>query len=213
MKILANNGKQIVLDEQLNEYTAQSVTPNFVIYQQFLNLLHLPAEKWEYSKTNKGKVFIQETPEMEELNRVDFRRYEISDFALPLRLYTYFLLQSFLGNGEHFGGVGLLPGKKMRMVFLDTHFSHEKMGESSFEMNQIGRLTLKPARKKDLLNVHEAFFVLMNKKIKPRLMNALILYQTETGQDLNKLRLLEPLLDQSRLDRLNVFSIKQIARL
>ena len=166
-----------------------------------------------YYNGEEGDVLIQEHDELHQLSKIDFERQELSDLASPLRLYTYYLLQQFLGNGSFYGGIGLVPDKKARLVFLNTAFELANMEVPNFSMNNIARLVMKPKFKKELLRVHETFFVLFNPQFKSKLLNALTLYQSETGQEVDKMIWIDHLLDPKRIDQLNIFSIKQIARL
>ncbi len=209
----ADNNKNIVLDNHLSEYVKMTADPNFIIYNQLLKQLHLPAEKWEYDKEEQGKVLIALEEEVEELDAIIFKDLDYSKLASPSRLYQYNLLQLLLGRGLNYRGVGMIRERKTRFLFLTTEFDLEEMENSKFEENDLSRFIIRRAKKRELLTAHESFFVLLNEKFRTKLLNALILYQSETGNAISKTEYLDKILNMDRLNELKQFSAKQINRL
>ncbi len=209
----ADNNKNIVLDNHLSEYVKMTADPNFIIYNQLLKQLHLPAEKWEYDKEEQGKVLIALEEEVEELDAIIFKDLDYSKLASPSRLYQYNLLQLLLGRGLNYRGVGMIRERKIRFLFLTTEFDLEEMENSKFEENDLSRFIIRRAKKRELLTAHESFFVLLNEKFRTKLLNALILYQSETGNAISKTEYLDKILNMDRLNELKQFSAKQINRL
>ena len=210
MERLTFNQEAVVLDEQLNEHERINVTPEFIIYNQFLNQLHLPFEKWAYEKEVRGVVLVEKHAEMEELDTFIFKELDYTRLVSPLHLYSYYLLQLFLGNALNFNGIGVLRERKSHFVFLDTAFEISNMIEPNFKLNNLGRFLLKRGRKEELLITHETFFVLLDQKFKSKILNALTLYQSETGVNIDKLNMIDAVLNQRRLEKLKAFSLKQI---
>ncbi len=209
----ADNNKNIVLDNHLSEYLRMTADPNFIIYNQLLKQLHLPAEKWEYDKEEKGKILIALEEEVEEIDAVIFKNLDYSKLASPLRLYQYNLLQLLLGRGLNYRGIGMIRERKIRFLFLTTTFDLEEMESSKFEENDLSRFIIRRAKKRELLTAHESFFVLLNEKFRAKLLNALTLYQSETGNVISKTEYLDRILNMDRLNELKQFSAKQINRI
>ncbi|MFT5821715.1 MAG: hypothetical protein ACI8ZM_002969 [Crocinitomix sp.] len=209
----ADNQNNIILDQRLTEYVRIEADPNFIVYNQFLKQLHLPAEKWEYHTDHKGEVLVEQADEVEELDAILFKNLDYSKLASPLRIYQYNLLQLLLGNGLNYQGIGIIRERKIRFLFLRTKFDVDNMQNTSFEVNDLSRFILRRAKKQDLLTAHESFFVLLNEKFKAKLLNALMLYQSESGKTISKAQLTEHLLNTERLSALQQFSAKLINRL
>ncbi|NOQ74420.1 MAG: hypothetical protein GQ574_20590 [Crocinitomix sp.] len=209
----ADNNNNTVLDQRLCEYLRAKVDPNFIVYNQFLKQLHLPAEKWEYDKKHKGKILIEQEAELEELDALLFKNLDYSKLATPLWIYKYNLLQLLLGNGLNYQGIGMIRERKIRFLFVGTEFNLENRLNVQFEENDLSRFILRRAKKQEILTAHESFFVLINEKFKAKLLNALMLYQSETGNTLSKSHLIESLLNVERLSALQQFSAKLINRL
>jgi hypothetical protein len=213
MLVLSDNNQNIVLDNRLVEYQREKANPNFIIYNQILKQLHLPAEKWEYDKVQHGNVLIAQEAEVEELDAVLFKNLDYSKLASPIRLYQYNLLQLLLGRGLNYSGIGLIRERKMRFLFLSTDFDIEDMQSIRFEENDLSRFILRRAKKQELLTAHESFFVLLNDKFRAKLLNALTLYQSESGNAISKTKLIDSILEPKRLRELRRFSEKLINRL
>jgi hypothetical protein len=209
----SDNQNNIVLDQRLTEYVRIEVSPQFIVYNQFLKLLHLPAEKWVYDKECKGKILIEQVGELEEMDQLLFANLDYSKLASPLLIYQYNLLQLLLGNGLNFQGIGVIRERKIRLLFLATDFDLDNMHNASFDANDLSRFIQYRAKKQELLTAHETFFVLLNEKFKDKLLNALMLYQSETGKTVSKSEMMERLLNVKRLQALQDFSAKLIKRL
>ena len=210
--IITFNGSSVMLDSRLHEYERIAVGANFIIYNQFLNQLHLPSEKWSYDKENKGLALVEKHPELYILDAVLFKEFEYSKVVMPLQLYKYYLLQEFLGNGLNFEGLGIINEKKTRISYLNTDFSLRNWGNDQFQMNDLSRFIIKKAKKEELINAHETFFVLIDDKLKIKLLNALTFYQAETGLKVGKIELVDRLFDTERLAKLKAFSRNLIER-
>lgn len=209
----ADNKKNIVLDNRFVEHQRIEANPNFVVYNQILKQLHLPAEKWEYDKQQRGSILIEQEPELEELDTILFKGLDYSKLATPLSLYQYYLLQLLLGLGLNYSGIGLIRERKIRFLFLSSSFEVELMEINRFEENILSRFIMRRAKKQELLNAHESFFVLLNEKFRAKLLNALTLYQSETGDVIAKSNLIDTILDPNRLEELRSFSEKHMNRL
>lgn len=210
MRILTENRSGVVLDDQLNTYTVQEMTPGFIVYDQFLHQLHLPAEKWEYAHKHQGTALIRKYDELEEVDAVLFKGLDYSNLVFPLQLYTYYLLQELLGNMLNYSGLGILRERKERFIFSHTPFDLHKMIVHKFQVNDISRFIIRRAKKKDLMRTQESFFVRLDEKFKTKLLNSLILFQSETGIQVEKSVLVDRVLNPKRIAALNLFSIKQI---
>lgn len=210
--LIAFNGENFWLDDRLQEYEEQEVTVHFIIYNQLLRQLHLPAEKWHYLKGANGCILVEKNPELVQMNEVIFKELDYSKLVSPLRLYAYYLLQEFLGNGLNFNGLGLVFERKTRLMYLDTDFDLNRFKRCDFSANDISHFVLKRAKRDDLLQVHETFFVMMDEHIKGKLMIELTRYQSETGHPLEKNDFINTLFDPERLQVLKSFSKKIIDR-
>ena len=213
MVVLSDNNQNILLDSRLLEYQREEANSNFIIYSQILKQLHLPAEKWEYDKVKGGHILIAQEAGMEELDAVLFKNLDYSKLATPIHLYQYNLLQLLLGRGLNFSGIGLIRERKTRFLFLSTGFDIEAMQLPVFEENDLSRFIMRRAKKQELLTAHESFFVLLNEKFRAKLLNALTLYQSETGKAISKSKLIDSILEPLRLSDLRRFSEKLINRL
>ena len=209
----ADNKNNIVLDDRVVEHERIAANANFIIYNQLLKQLHLPAEKWAYDKEQKGAILVELEREVEELDAVLFKGLDFSKLASPLRLYQYNLLQLLLGEGLNYSGIGLIRERKTRFLFLKTSFQIENMQTHRFEDNELSRFIIRRAKKRDVLNAHESFFVLLNQKFNEKLLNALMLYQSETGKSISKASLVDSILNPDRLELLRQFSETQMNRL
>ena len=122
-------------------------------------------------------------------------------------------MQLLLGRGLNYRGIGMIRERKIRFLFLTTAFDLEEMESSKFEENDLSRFIIRRAKKRELLTAHESFFVLLNEKFRAKLLNALTLYQSETGNVISKTEYLDRILNMDRLNELKQFSAKQINRI
>ena len=206
MDAVFSNGSTIVLDDGLNEYERFQASESFVIYAQFLSQLHFPHEKWQYEANRSGHILVERPPELLMLDTVLFKELDYTKLVKPLQLYTYYLLQAFLGNNLVFNGLGLLPERKTRIIYLQMELDLEEMNKKTFKTNDLSRFMLKKASKEDLLHTHETFFVLLDEKFKSKLWNALTLFHAETGKPVEKSRWVDHVLSNDRLAQLKAFS-------
>lgn len=212
INLIAFNGENFWLDDRLQEYEEQEVTVHFIVYNQLLRQLHLPTEKWHYLKHANGRILVEKNAELLQMNEVIFKELDYSKLVSPLRLYAYYLLQEFLGNGLNFKGLGLVFERKARLMYLHTDFDLYRCQHCDFSTNDISHFVVKRAKWDDLMQVHETFFVLMDQHIKGKLMIELTRYQAETGLTVEKKDFINTLFDPERLKVLKSFSQKIIDR-
>jgi hypothetical protein len=194
-----SNNKGIVLDENLQEYELVNVDPTFVIYHQFLNQLHLPNQKWTYSKLEVGRILIEFPDKMEILDIILFKSLDLKTCVTPIQLYTYALLQTYFGNKAVFEGIGIIRDRKNHFIFLNQAIDSSFTEQTNFETRNFHLMLLKHLRKDELVNAYESFFVLLDQKFEEKLMNALTIYQTETGHVIAKQDWIQKFLDHERL--------------
>ncbi|MDA7804182.1 hypothetical protein N8987_06365 [Crocinitomix sp.] len=210
MSFFTRNNENILLNEALIEIEQIKASPEFVIYHQCLNQLHLPTQKWVYSSQKKGWLEIVRLYELLELDKVFFKSLEYSKLINPIQLYSYYLLQQFLGKLDRYQGIGLLSKSKGDFVFLNTGSSFEISAASKFERNDLSRWILRRGKSSELKVAHDSFFILLDQKFKEKLLISLTLYQSETSESIDKTKLIDSVLDTERLERLRLFSMKEI---
>jgi hypothetical protein len=208
-----SNNKGIVLDENLLEYELVKVDPTLVIYHQFLNQLHLPNQKWTYSKQDPGAILVEFPDQMEILDAILFKSLDLKTCVTPIQLYTYSLLQSYFGNKEVFDGIGIIRDRKNHFIFLNQAINSSFTEQTNFETDNFHLILLKHLRKDELLNAYESFFVLLDQKFEDKLMNALTMYQTETGHVIAKQDWIQKFMDYKRLDALRTSTKRQLMSL
>ena len=210
MKWFAHNKKNIWLDDQLEAYECVNLTPEYVVYDLFLHQLHLPTDVWKYGPNQNGNGFVKQTNEMELMDKIRFGDLDYTKLVSPVRLYTYYLIQQYFGIKSFFSGIGLIYERKTRFVFLNRGIVLEEMEGMKFSQNDLSYWMLKKARFKDLKAAHESFFVLLDDKFKAKILNALILFQSETGIEVEKGQLIDTVLNPQRLKALKEFSAELI---
>lgn len=213
MNHFISNNKGIVLDENLLEYELVKVDPTLVIYHQFLNQLHLPNQKWTYSKQDPGAILVEFPDQMEILDAILFKSLDLKTCVTPIQLYTYSLLQSYFGNKEVFDGIGIIRDRKNHFIFLNQAINSSFTEQTNFETDNFHLILLKHLRKDELLNAYESFFVLLDQKFEDKLMNALTMYQTETGHVIAKQDWIQKFMDYKRLDALRTSTKRQLMSL
>jgi hypothetical protein len=208
-----SNNKGIVLDENLQEYEFVKVDPTLVIYHQFLNQLHLPNQKWNYSKQDPGAILVEFPDQMEVLDSILFKSLDLKTCVTPIQLYTYSLLQAYFANKEVFDGIGIIRDRKTHFIFLNQIIPSNFKDQQNFETAHFHLTLLKHLRKDELLNAYESFFVLLDQKFEDKLMNALTMYQTETGHVISKQDWIQKFMDYKRLDALKISAKRQLMSL
>jgi hypothetical protein len=208
-----SNNKGIVLDENLLEYELVAVDPTLVIYHQFLNQLHLPYQKWTYSKQEVGRILIEFPDKMEILDAILFKSLDLKTCVTPIQLYTYSLLQAYFGTKEIFDGIGIIRDRKNHFIFLNQSIAFDFKETKQFEATNFNLILMKHLRKDDLLNAYESFFVLLDQKFEEKLMNALTMYQTETGHVIAKQEWIQKFMDYERLIALKHATKRQLMSL
>lgn len=199
MNHFISNNKGIVLDENLQEFELVAVDPTLVIYYQFLNQLHLPNLKWTYSKQDQGAILVEFPDKMEILDVILFKSLDLKTCVTPIQLYTYALLQTYFGNKAVFEGIGIIRDRKNHFIFLNQSIDSSFTEQTNFETTNFHLMLLKHLRKDELVNAYESFFVLLDQKFEEKLMNALTMYQTETGHAIAKQTWIQKFLDYERL--------------
>lgn len=212
MERLLVNETNLFLDNQLNCHVLIDADPTYLIYSQFLSQLHLPTSKWQFERGGTGKLEEEEVNELVLLDALLLSSLEVSNSIQPLRLFTYFLLQNYLGKSNNFNGVGIIHDRKNHFHFLPTSFEVDAMSNAPFFVDEIGQYCLKNLKKNDLWQAIESFFVLINEKLEPKIQLALTQYVSETRNNLDKNKLMEKVIDFQRLERLRTFLIKTLNR-
>lgn len=205
MKVLARRTNGLLLSDAMQTYELMHADPSYVIYHHFLTQLHLPCEKWEYSKANTSTIYLQIPDDMEEMDRLTLKFMDVKQFVYPARLFTYFLLQNYLGKPNHFSGVGLFHKRKSHLLFLWNNLDFNSFGTGDFWMDDFGRYTLKSLKRSDLQNAFESFFVLIDRKFETKLQLALTQYASSTGHSIDKSFWLNRALNTDRLLALQQF--------
>jgi len=207
------NKTNLFLDNQLNCLVLIDADPTYLIYSQVLSQLHLPASKWQFERGGTGKLEEEEVNELVMLDAVLLSSLEIMNSVQPIRLFTYYLLQNYLGRANYFNGVGIIHDRKNHFHFLPTSFDVDTMSNVPFFVDEIGQYCLKKLKKNDLWQAFESFFVLMDEKLEPKIQLALTLYASETGTNFDKNQLINKVIDFQRLERLRTFVTKTLDRL
>ncbi len=213
MNHFISNNKGIVLDENLQEYELVKVDPTLVIYHQFLNQLHLPNQKWNYSKQEAGYILVEFPDQMEVLDSILFKSLDLKACVTPIQLYTYSLLQAYFGNKGVFDGIGIIRDRKNHFIFLNQPIERDFKEHEVVETSNFNLILLKHLRKEELINAYESFFVLLDHKFEDKLMNALTMYQTETGHVIAKQDWIQRFMDYRRLDALRTSTKHQLMSL
>ena len=69
---------------------------------------------------------------------------------------------------------------------------------------------MRRGKSSELKVAHDSFFILLDQKFKEKLLISLTLYQSETSESIDKTKLIDSVLDTERLERLRLFSMKEI---
>ena len=210
MRIFAYNGSDTWLNDDFKEFENRKIDENFIVYNQFLKQLHLPYLKWQYSNKDKENIQIETLPELEQMDFIVLKQLEYAKLVAPMRLFTYYLLQQYIGNNLNYSSLGIVRGAKNRLLFLDSDINYSEMAKGLFYANDLSRFLFKKANKKDLLITQESFFVLINKNFELKLLNALTQFQSKTGVEINKKELIKTVLNADRLTKFKAFSKAQI---
>lgn len=205
MKVLARRTGGLFLSDAMQTYEPKQADPSYVIYHQFLTQLHLPCEKWEYNKENTSAIYLQIPDEMEEMDSFTLKFMDVKQFVYPARLFTYFLLQNYVGKPNHFSGIGMFHKRKSHLLFLSDNIDFKSFGTGDFWMDDFGRFTLKSLKKSDLQNAFESFFVLIDSKFEAKLQLALTQYASSTGNSIDKSLWLNRALNMDRLAALQQY--------
>jgi|GEM_PF-2937114 len=205
MDVLARRTDGLLLNEALQTFEPVVADPSYIIYHQFLIQLHLPCEKWDYSRDETSIIHLQIPEEMEQMDRLTLKHMDVKQFVYPARLFTYFLLQNYLGKGNNFSGIGLFHKRKSHLIFLSECADFNSFGTGDFWMDDFGRFTLKFLKKSDLQNAFESFFVLIDRKFESKLQLVLTQYASSTGHMIEKSLWLNRALNMDRLAALNQY--------
>lgn len=199
MNILAKRMNGLSLSDALQTYEQISADPSYMLYHQFLVQLHLPCEKWDYFKEDRSKINLQIPDEIELMDSITLKFLEVKQFVYPARLFTYFLLQNYLGTPNQFSDVGLYHKRKSHFIFLTRPSTFEAFGTGDFWMDDFGRFMIKNLKKSDLQTAFESFFVLIDEKFEAKLQLALTQYVSTTGTPIDKSKWLKRAVNMDRL--------------
>ncbi len=210
MEYIAFNDNNVFIDVNFNEHEQVKINERHILYAETLKQLHLPFEKWAYSKTEKQCILIQRNRELELLDSILFEHLDYSKLLNPKQLYLFYVLQLLLGNPLDFNQIGVVRGVKNRLIFPMADFDPEKMEENNFRKNALSHFLAKRMKDKERVSATDEFFILLSEKFKTKLLNALTRYQSETGLIFDKHSIVEKFLDKNRMKQLNAFLQKEM---
>lgn len=184
---------------------------NFVVFSQFLKQLKLNELSWTYSENWPGGIEMDVTDGLIVLDEVFAQAFDGKSFLNPEKLYRYYLLEQYLGTRSKFEGIGMVTNKKNECVILNRNQPFDL--DRRFDKNELVTWILRNVRKSEIMQAHEAFFVLIDEKFYDKLLLTLTVFQSQTKKETNKKDWLADLINLNRLAELKEFSKKEILKL
>ncbi len=213
MERLLLNRSSLFLDNQFNCHALIPAEPSYLIYAQFLSQLHLPSLKWQFEKGGTGQLEEEDVDGLVILDSVLINSLEAAKTVQPIQLFTYFLLQNYLGRSNYFNGVGMRYSLKNHFLFLPNSFDTKMVENAEFFLDDLAKFCLKNFKKNELKQAAEVFFVLMDQKLEPKIQLVLTQFVSETGITIDKNQFVNDAVNYQRLDRLEDFVAQLIQRL
>ena len=198
----------IVLSHDLVEYNIieAALFPK-LIYQEFLKRLKIPA--LELAISDSGLILEKYPSEFEQADETIVFKNQLKNAVNKMDLLTYYLLNSILKSDFNLNSIFIENTKKPTLFFASNMPFNS---ENKYNNPSIVNYLISTTKPKEITDVIDRFFILMNQQFKDKLLTFLTFIETKYNFKLNKKNFIEAAQNQQNLNELNKQLLKQLLK-